>query len=251
MGQSSSTQLAPMLIMKLEEETVFAGSEIRELYRFYREKCAPSKNGLKMTKGIFEDIFMRTYPRTDSGPFTDHVYRVMNSLDADDFTFHDFLCSLETILKGNSEEKVHWVFKLLDINSDGRITAIERKAVAQSLVELQPHLVTELSFLEENSIDSDLLEKIFDAKDEDIDLLTFKKTATENTFCRNFIEAAIKAAGKPYWDQQENTGSFGRRRSSTIANKAVHSGSGSGRSSLDTVAEQGESRRRSRSMTVS
>lgn len=246
MGHSSSTHLAPILLLKLEEETVFTGSEIRELYRFYREKCGAS--ALKMTKDVFEDIFMRTYPRTNYGNFVDHVHRVMSSHSSGKFDFHAFLCSLEVILKGTFEEKINWVFKLLDVNSDGKISAQERKEVAQSLFELQPHLLSELSWLEPLWNDPNKLMHIFDANDEDIDILSFKKSISKNSNCRNFVEAAIKAAGKPYWDQQEETGSFGRRRSSTVVEKQGSSDPEKRKASLP---ESVHNTSRRRSMTAS
>ncbi|CAL8077669.1 unnamed protein product [Orchesella dallaii] len=107
---------------ELCEKTKFSKSEIRFLYRGFKQECPA---GI-VQEDTFKDIYAKFFPYGNSSVYAHLVFRAFDVTSCGAITFKDMILTLSTLLRGSSREKLRWIFcRLYDLNGNGFITKRE------------------------------------------------------------------------------------------------------------------------------
>ena len=91
----------------LENQTGFSRHEIRRFYRAFKEHCP----GGVVTTSNLKPVYAKLFPLGDSRKYAQIVF---NTFDEDKdglITFGDLLNGIATIVKGNTDKKLSWIFR--------------------------------------------------------------------------------------------------------------------------------------------
>lgn len=106
---------------ELLSNTKFTKSEIRTMYRGFKQECP----GGIVQEETFKEIYGKFFPHGNSGLYAHHVFKAFDANRKGSISFSDMLISLSTLLRGTTYEKLRWTFTLYDLNGDGFITKTE------------------------------------------------------------------------------------------------------------------------------
>jgi len=116
----------------LLKDTKFTKSEIRTMYRGFKQECP---DGI-VHEETFREIYGKFFPHGNAGLYAHHVFKAFDANRNGAISFRDMLVSLSTLLRGNVHEKLRWTFTLYDLNKDGYITKQEVLNVMVAVHEL-------------------------------------------------------------------------------------------------------------------
>ncbi|XP_012234555.1 neuronal calcium sensor 1-like isoform X2 [Linepithema humile] len=127
-----SPYMFPEQLSTLTWRTGFSKDEIRRLYRAFKQLCPRGC----ATTGDFRPAYAKLFPLGDPARYAQVVF---NSFDKDGdgiVSFSDLLGAMATIIHGNVDEKLSWIFRFYDLNRDGCITRREMLAIISAIYEM-------------------------------------------------------------------------------------------------------------------
>jgi len=113
-------------------DTKFTKSEIRTMYRGFKQECP---DGIVHEEN-FREIYGKFFPHGNAALYAHHVFKAFDANRNGAISFRDMLVSLSTLLRGTTYEKLKWTFTLYDLNKDGYITKQEVLNVMVAVHEL-------------------------------------------------------------------------------------------------------------------
>jgi len=128
----------PVDIAELCAATGFTPSEMKRLYRGFKTECPTGVLSEEGFHAIYTGFFPwgeETYhPSTCS--YSHYLFSLMDDKGIGAITFGDFVTSLALLIRGTTEDRMLWTFRLYDINGDGVISRDEMEDVALSVYDL-------------------------------------------------------------------------------------------------------------------
>ena len=107
----------PASLEEISAETKFTKSEVKFLYRSFKQECP---NGI-IDEERFKEVFENIFPLGDTTKYAHLVFHSIDKEDTGGITFGDFMEFLSAISKGSVEEKILWSFHFYDIHRTGYI----------------------------------------------------------------------------------------------------------------------------------
>uniref|UniRef100_A0A9J2P5Z6 EF-hand domain-containing protein n=1 Tax=Ascaris lumbricoides TaxID=6252 RepID=A0A9J2P5Z6_ASCLU len=92
-------------------------------------------NGM-LTEAGFQKIYKQFFPQGDPSDFASFVFKVFDENKDGAIEFHEFIRALSITSRGNLDEKLHWAFKLYDLDNDGFITRDEMLSIVGSIYKM-------------------------------------------------------------------------------------------------------------------
>ena len=116
----------PTSVDEMAKETKFTRSEVKFLYRAFKQECP---NGI-IDEDTFKEVYENIFPLGDASKYAHLVFHSIDREDTGGITFGDFMEFLSVISKGSTEEKILWSFHFFDADRDGCISREEMVKVA-------------------------------------------------------------------------------------------------------------------------
>ena len=123
----------PSSVEEISKETKFTKSEVKFLYRSFKQECP---NGI-IDEDRFKEVYENIFPLGDASKYAHLVFHCIDREDTGGITFGDFMEFLSVISKGSEEEKILWSFHFYDADGDGCISREEILKVRYSIHVLQ------------------------------------------------------------------------------------------------------------------
>ncbi|KAL5021705.1 hypothetical protein ScPMuIL_000860 [Solemya velum] len=127
MGQNQSRKISAEKMKEYirNSDIDFSESEIDRMFVIYKENCRHGKH-LKLNdfKRIYREAFLG-----DSSEFAKHIFRVFDEDDSETIDFGEFLIGFSMVSNLGLEKKLDWIFKVYDINDDGKISQDEMNTI--------------------------------------------------------------------------------------------------------------------------
>merc|ERR1711892_57864 len=122
----------PTSVDEMAKETKFTRSEVKFLYRAFKQECP---NGI-IDEDTFKEVYENIFPLGDAPKYAHLVFHSIDREDTGGITFGDFMEFLSVISKGSTEEKILWSFHFFDADRDGCISREEMVKVTESIYDL-------------------------------------------------------------------------------------------------------------------
>ncbi|XP_023339688.1 Kv channel-interacting protein 4 isoform X2 [Eurytemora carolleeae] len=128
----------PSGIKHLCQETGFSESELKRLYRGFKNECPTGV----VDEENFHNIYTHLFPWGEESyhpyicSYSHYLFSTLDQGDRGIITFEDFVLALSLLYHGTEEEKIEWTFKLYDLNGDGLLQKDELLDVAIAVLEL-------------------------------------------------------------------------------------------------------------------
>ncbi|KAL6267669.1 hypothetical protein P5V15_000744 [Pogonomyrmex californicus] len=127
-----SLYISPEQLSMLTWRTGFSKDEIRKLYRAFKQLCPRGC----ATSGDLKPAYAKLFPLGDPARYAQILF---NSFDRDGdgiVSFSDLLEAMTTIINGNVDQKLSWIFGFYDLNGDGCITRQEMLIIVSAIYEM-------------------------------------------------------------------------------------------------------------------
>merc|ERR1711997_315859 len=122
----------PTSVAEMAEETKFSRSEVKFLYRAFKQECP---NGI-IDEETFKDVYENIFPLGDASKYAHLVFKCIDRGETGGITFGDFMGFLSIMSKGTTEEKIMWSFDFLDLDRNGFIEKQEMLKVLEAVYEM-------------------------------------------------------------------------------------------------------------------
>lgn len=125
------------------KKTKFTRNELKLLY--WGWKCA-CPNGV-LNESTFKEIYAQFFPQAgDSSLYAHYVYQAMFAEKVQngngEVGFADYAMALSTLSRGDTKEKLDWIFRLYDINRDNVLTVDEIIEISKAIYALLGYYVS-------------------------------------------------------------------------------------------------------------
>ncbi|CAF4008433.1 unnamed protein product, partial [Rotaria sordida] len=108
----------PRSLDEIMKCTRFSKSEIRLLYRSFKEECP----GGNVSEERLREIYLQFFPQGNPIKYSHFLFTIMDRNHKGTFTFDDYIITLSVLCRGTIDEKLRWIFRLYDINGEGQLT---------------------------------------------------------------------------------------------------------------------------------
>ena len=153
MGASNRKgQLDNEKLEALKEQTNMNHGAIIELYNEFQKDCPSGKLNQQQLCKIYRLMFPNGNPTT----FCKHLFRTFDLDKNGHIDFVEFLLAINITSDATSENKIHWAFKIYDIDGNGYITQQEFNSVVKSIYKIFGNNLTKKT---ENDLKEKLLLK--------------------------------------------------------------------------------------------
>ncbi|CAF0889355.1 unnamed protein product [Adineta steineri] len=122
----------PRSIEEIMKCTRFSKSEIRLLYRSFKQQCP----GGNVSEERLRAIYVQFFPQGNAVKYARYLFSVIDRNHKGTFTFDDYILTLSILCRGTIDEKLRWIFRFYDINSEGYLTREDFRDVISSLYDL-------------------------------------------------------------------------------------------------------------------
>jgi len=122
----------PRSLDEMMKCTRFNKSEIRLLYRGFKQEC-PSGN---VSEERLREIYLQFFPQGSPIKYTHYLFSMIDRNHKGTFTFDDYILTLSVLCRGTIEEKLRWIFRFYDIAGEGQLSRENFGEVIKSLYEL-------------------------------------------------------------------------------------------------------------------
>ena len=120
----------PSSVEEISRETKFTKSEVKFLYRSFKQECP---NGI-INEERFKEIYENIFPLGDASKYAHLVFQSIDKEDSGGITFGDFMEFLSIMSKGSAEEKILYSFHFFDCDRDGCISREEMAKVRVAIL---------------------------------------------------------------------------------------------------------------------
>lgn len=131
------------------------------MHKGFRKDCP---DGLLTEQGFLR-IYKLFFPQGDPAKFTSLVFKVFDENKDGAIEFEEFIRALSVTSRGNVEEKLHWAFKLYDLDNDGYITREEMYNIVDAIYQMLGNQSTE----QDDDSPQQRVDKIFEQLDKNQD----------------------------------------------------------------------------------
>ncbi|XP_076622215.1 frequenin-2 [Colletes latitarsis] len=160
MGKKNS-KLKQDTIDRLMNQTYFTEKEIRQWHKGFLKDCPDGQ----LTEQGFIRIYKQFFPDGDPSKFASLVFRVFDENSDGTIEFEEFIRALSVTSRGNLDEKLHWAFRLYDVDNDGFITRAEMYNIVEAIYEM----VGQTPLAEDENTPQKRVDMIFDHMDKNHD----------------------------------------------------------------------------------
>jgi len=216
MGQGSSNILRPEVVAQITEECSFSEAEARDLYRLFRQMSMLHGSEHNLTCTSFIQIFASAYPGVDVEPFAKLIFKHYDKDDSGYVDFKEFLTGLDDQLQPGLAEEALWGFKFLGGSKSGVLKYENALNAIKAMYSLNSGYLPLESLIDAENYTERLFLRAGRREQGTITVGIFKNVVGESQTVRGLVQAIMKAASKPYWQSQIETGSIGRKRASTV-----------------------------------
>ncbi|CAF2763889.1 unnamed protein product [Rotaria sp. Silwood2] len=122
----------PRSIEEIMKCTRFSKSEIRLLYRTFKQECPGGNVNEERLRGIYLQFF----PQGNAIKYTRYLFSMIDRNHKGTFTFDDYILTLSVLCRGTIDEKLRWIFRFYDIHGEGHMTRTNLNEILLSLNEL-------------------------------------------------------------------------------------------------------------------
>ncbi|CAF3539306.1 unnamed protein product [Rotaria socialis] len=122
----------PRSIEEIMKCTRFSKSEIRLLYRSFKQDCPGGNVNEERLRGIYLQFF----PQGNVTKYTHYLFSMIDRNHKGTFTFDDYILTLSVLCRGTIEEKLRWIFRFYDFPGEGHLTRANISEIILSLNEL-------------------------------------------------------------------------------------------------------------------
>ncbi|CAF1204290.1 unnamed protein product [Rotaria sp. Silwood1] len=122
----------PRSIEEIMKCTRFSKSEIRLLYRTFKQECPGGNVNEERLRGIYLQFF----PQGNAIKYTRYLFSMIDRNHKGTFTFDDYILTLSVLCRGTIDEKLRWIFRFYDIHGEGHLTRTNLNEILLSLSEL-------------------------------------------------------------------------------------------------------------------
>ncbi|EEQ81204.1 hypothetical protein NCER_102510 [Vairimorpha ceranae BRL01] len=119
----------------VDDSKKFPHFAIKDLQEWSSEFNAKYPNG-KMSLQDLEIMFKRFFPFGSPKKFVFRLFNTINISQSNHIDFHELLIAFSILMKGSSFEKLRWIFRFYDEDSDGVISKNEMVNIAQSMMDM-------------------------------------------------------------------------------------------------------------------
>ncbi|GAV01818.1 hypothetical protein RvY_12466-2 [Ramazzottius varieornatus] len=126
----SGTQMS---LDKLQVSSKFNRKEIDQLYREFKYECPHGY----MTKDQFHRMYQKFFPFGNCKRYARYVFETFESDKHGHVSFQSFLLGMSILSRGDTNEKLRWIFNLYDIDKNGCITQDEITEIVSAVHEMR------------------------------------------------------------------------------------------------------------------
>lgn len=101
--------------------------EIQTCYKTYQES---RHSGKELTKEEFKKFYSSLF-HCETSDFAEHVFRTFDVNNDGHLDFQEFFLGLFLSASKDTHTKIHWAFKVYDIDGDGTISWAEMRNIVQ------------------------------------------------------------------------------------------------------------------------
>ncbi|CAG0922758.1 unnamed protein product [Notodromas monacha] len=101
-------------------------------YKGFKKDCPDGK----LTEQGFIKIYKQFFPQGDPTKFASLVFKVFDENKDGSIEFEEFIKALSVTSRGNIDEKLHWAFRLYDVDNDGFITREEMYNIVDAIYQM-------------------------------------------------------------------------------------------------------------------
>merc|ERR1711936_552910 len=134
MSRKLSRTVKPKLseeeIKFISEQTGLHRDKLLEQYKRFLRKHPSGKLDLLGMKSMLRE----SIPEADTSGLVEHVWRIYDTNLDGEIDFREFMLALSVMSRGSAEDNLRQIFRLFDVNSDGRV---EREALSRVVGELR------------------------------------------------------------------------------------------------------------------
>ncbi|XP_018362270.1 PREDICTED: neurocalcin-delta B-like isoform X3 [Trachymyrmex cornetzi] len=127
-----SLYVFPEQLSTLTWRTGFSKDEIRKLYRAFKQLCPRGC----ATSSDLKPAYAKLFPLGDSARYAQIVFHNIDRNGDGIVNFNDFLRAMTSIINGNVDQKLSWIFEFYDLNGDGCITRQEMLTIISAIYEM-------------------------------------------------------------------------------------------------------------------
>lgn len=132
MSDPSIKQKQAKISDDLYKKTHFTRHEVEALVIMYNKLT-----NTKLDRAKFRDLLHNTFNITDD-LLMDRIFRTFDSDNDSLVSLEEWIMNLSIFLRGTMEEKLHYCFKIYDLNSDGFISREEMFSMLKNCMLKQP-----------------------------------------------------------------------------------------------------------------
>ncbi|KAG5326959.1 KCIP2 protein, partial [Acromyrmex heyeri] len=127
-----SLYVFPEQLSTLTWRTGFSKDEIRKLYRAFKQLCP---RGCAISSDL-KPAYAKLFPLGDSARYAQIVFNNIDRNGDGIVNFNDLLRAMTSIINGNVDQKLSWIFEFYDLNGDGCITRQEMLTIVSAIYEM-------------------------------------------------------------------------------------------------------------------
>merc|ERR1711942_297372 len=131
-GQSSKERLSKADMDFLMMNTQYDEATIQEWYKGFMADCPDGR----LNTNAFMKIYSKCFPAGNAKEFCDHVFRTFDSDKNGFIDFKEFLLAINVTSNGNPEEKLNWAFSMYDVDGNGWIDLLEMTKIVKSIYKM-------------------------------------------------------------------------------------------------------------------
>ncbi|EEB10071.1 Kv channel-interacting protein, putative [Pediculus humanus corporis] len=113
----------------LSQQTGLEKQQLRTLYRAFKGVCP---NGA-IDESTFKNIYCQLFPLGDGNAYAKYIFKTFDEKENGCITFSNLVTNLAYVLNGGLKEKLQWIFRLYDIDGDGKISKQEMSTIIQAI----------------------------------------------------------------------------------------------------------------------
>ncbi|CAD5223246.1 unnamed protein product [Bursaphelenchus xylophilus] len=119
----------PANLERLLIDTQFSRTELRQLYRHFKDFCPNGVLSLDQLKQFYAQIF----PKGKSEEYACFVHRAFDLNNDGNVDFEDLAITYSILTRGTAEDRAEWVFNFYDSQKEDRVGRIQLLSVMKSI----------------------------------------------------------------------------------------------------------------------